>query len=241
MAEGFRSLRTLSLIATIGLALMMVMAFLDIAVGAVQIFDPDAFVFDETDEIPVWLIAVGLFAMLQFPLFLGTVVVFLMWEYRAHSNLRALKAENVEFTPGWAVGWWFIPILNLFKPFQVMREIWCESDPESVPEDGERSFLSSSLHSAPGFMTLWWAFWLLSNFLSNIASNAFEPERPETALFGGTIVVIAGVFSVIAAILAILVVRDITDRQEKRSLVAGQLGPAEPPPPPTFAGEPVDG
>jgi hypothetical protein len=56
-------------------------------------------------------------------------MAFLMWIHRSHRNLSAFGAQGLTFTPGWAVGWWFIPIFNLFRPFQIVREIWQASDP----------------------------------------------------------------------------------------------------------------
>ncbi len=59
------------------------------------------------------------------------------------------------FTPGWSVGWYFIPVANLWKPYQVMKEIWNVS----------HKCLATG-HSVLGW---WWALWLLSNFLGRIA------------------------------------------------------------------------
>ena len=53
-----------------------------------------------------------------------TVVSFLMWNHRVSRNLRSLSARGQRFTPGWAVGWWFVPIMFYFHPYQVMAEIW---------------------------------------------------------------------------------------------------------------------
>src|SRR4029077_9871820 len=39
-----------------------------------------------------------------------TSVMFLIWFRRLYSNLAALGAQELRSTPGWAVGWWFIPI-----------------------------------------------------------------------------------------------------------------------------------
>ena len=62
--------------------------------------------------------------LLQLPVVLTTGIVFLMWIHRANRNARGLGAEGMTFTPGWSVGWYFIPIANLWKPFQAMKEIW---------------------------------------------------------------------------------------------------------------------
>src|SRR5437868_6687462 len=54
--------------------------------------------------------------------FIITGVLFLRWIHRANRNARALGAQGMRFTPGWAVGWYFIPIASLWKPYQAMKE-----------------------------------------------------------------------------------------------------------------------
>lgn len=51
-------------------------------------------------------------------------VMVLMWTYRANKNCRGFGAQGMRFTPGWTVGWHFVPGMNLFRPYQVMQEIW---------------------------------------------------------------------------------------------------------------------
>jgi hypothetical protein len=63
-------------------------------------------------------------AVATFVNFLVLVVIFCIWIYRANYNARQLGATDMKFSPGWAVGWYFIPIANLWKPYQAMCEIW---------------------------------------------------------------------------------------------------------------------
>ncbi|MBI1404869.1 MAG: DUF4328 domain-containing protein [Caulobacter sp.] len=53
----------------------------------------------------------------------GRLIIMLMWFYRANKNARALSS-GLEITPGWAVGFFFIPIMSLYKPYQAISEIW---------------------------------------------------------------------------------------------------------------------
>ena len=76
-------------------------------------------------------------------LFLISAVFVGMWIYRAHANLRDANVEGTTITPGWAVGWFFVPFASLFKPFEAMRELWNASD-------GTDSRL------APDQMKIWW-------------------------------------------------------------------------------------
>ncbi len=84
-----------------------------------------------------------------------TGITFLMWIYRTNKNLHALSGEDMVFTPGWSVGWYFIPIANLYKPYQVMKEIWEVSHKNRTVTD-----------SIVGW---WWALWVISNFLGRLA------------------------------------------------------------------------
>ena len=53
-----------------------------------------------------------------------TTVSFLAWIYRAHKNLKALGAMDLKYSPGWAIGGFFVPLLNMVRPYQVVTEIW---------------------------------------------------------------------------------------------------------------------
>ena len=55
---------------------------------------------------------------------------FLMWQYRFICNMPGLAALGTRFSPGWAVAYWFIPIVGLFRPYQVLQEMWRCSAPE---------------------------------------------------------------------------------------------------------------
>ena len=62
--------------------------------------------------------------LLHFVLHMLTVVIFCIWIVRANKNVRALGANGLRFTPGWAVGFFFIPIVSLWKPYQAMKDLW---------------------------------------------------------------------------------------------------------------------
>lgn len=81
-----------------------------------------------------------------------------MWTYRASANAHTLSSE-MTISPGWAVGWYFVPIMNLFRPYQAMREIWIASHLRG--HWGDRP--------TPGLLGWWWGLWIVTNILGNIS------------------------------------------------------------------------
>ncbi len=80
-----------------------------------------------------------------------TAILVLMWTHRANFNAHQLGVADMRFTPGWAVGWYFIPIAWFWKPYQVMREIWQASgSPASWEQEGRSS------------LAWWWGLWIWS-------------------------------------------------------------------------------
>jgi type IV secretory pathway VirB3-like protein len=223
----YKPLHTLSMI-TIGcLAAQGLLDVAAIILAIAQIVAPGVPV--EDIGVSMWMMAQGIVAMLGVLVYLITVVLFLVWLHRAHKNLPALRAEYLQYSPGWAVGWWFIPFANLVMPFKVVREVWAESSPDISEEP---SFLSESLHRAPVYVGFWWGLWLAMNFVANITSRLFDSTEPDNVI--GYFFIAESTVSIAAVGLAIYLVRDITQRQEKRHAVVGSQPLPEPPPPPSF-------
>ena len=155
------------------------------------------------------------------------IILFLIWEYRAFKNLAALKAKYTEFSPGWAVGWWFIPLANLVKPFQAVRELWNESDPEF---DEEMDFLHVA-GGTPKIVGFWWAAFLLSGIIGSLVDMLIDPRTGMPSNDLPAVLIIASFFKLAAALLIIFIVKGITQRQEQRFNKIAATQPFSPPPP----------
>jgi hypothetical protein len=99
----------------------------------------------------------GIVGIFQVIIFVISGILILKWIYRANYNARQLGASEMVFTPGWSIGWYFIPIANLWKPYQAMKEIWKAS---SNPQSWNSQSVSSML-------PWWWFFWIVSNMFAN--------------------------------------------------------------------------
>ena len=80
----------------------------------------------------------------------------LIWTFRASRNAAVLSVLPQQYRPGWAVGWYFVPIANLWKPYDSMKEIWRRS--AWPPQEG-----------LPPVLGQWWLMWIAGNILGQIA------------------------------------------------------------------------
>jgi hypothetical protein len=139
-------------------------------------------------------------------LYLVCAVVFAMFLHRANRNARALGAEYMKFTPGWTVGWFFVPFANLFKPYQAAKEIWEASRP-----DGGLPVTSSVL-------VLWWGSWLASNVTGQLNFRVGMAAETLSQLSNSTrISILDSVISLVSIAFAYLMVTRLYALQQQRS------------------------
>lgn len=191
-------------------------AALSVANGAEYYFRNTVGLDPFLDEGPVGLIFGGSFAvarLLQLGGLIASVILVSMWTYRAMKNLHLAGAPEVSMSPGWAVGWHFIPIANLWKPFEGVLQIWRGSMAQAgLPV------------KVPAHVGWWWATWIASNFLANIAMrlSGFLEEGP--AYDEGLIVsVLSSAVAVVCTLLLLRTTKDITEAQQ----TAGRASVAE--------------
>jgi hypothetical protein len=234
--QAYRSPVLLSRLAIGGLAVLAGCRLLLVITGVGFIFGPaGAIDLGDGDSMSVWNLVSGLIALLLMPVFIYTVVTFLMWLYRIFSNLPSLRSDQMEFTPGWAVGWWFIPLANLIKPYQAVRTAWAESDPDI---EVHNEFLTTIQSGAPSFMMLWWALWIIGNVVSNVSSRLDSLAEPGEQAILGYVLILESVIWIVASALAIKVILSITGRHvERHARVDSAVMDQPPPPPPTFDSE----
>jgi hypothetical protein len=145
---------------------------------------------------------------------LATIIAVCMWIYRAYDNLAYLRAAGRQYSPGWAVGYFFIPILNLFRPCQVVQEIWRASDP-AVPAEDRYAWQGRPGSVLVGF---WWAFWLVTDIFGGII---FQLDRspdptPATVKIVTLLSAIDDAFAAPAALFLALVIYRIRVRQAEK-------------------------
>jgi hypothetical protein len=153
----------------------------------------------------------GLIGGTQLALQVVAGIVFIAWFYGMYKNLR-LMGRHPRHGTGWAIGGWFVPILNLWRPKDIADQIYRGSDPDSGYTDPlweERT--------VPAVMHFWWAAWVgalilwrVSAVMSREALQGADISEYKNATIAMTV---ADILTVIAGILAVIVVRKLTERQ----------------------------
>lgn len=199
-----RALIALSLLNVIGIAS-------DLA--AHSLYQSELVTSDEIDATDARQAVIGL---VQFIGLIVAIVFFVRWFRRAYRNLPALGAEPLRFRRGWAVWGWFVPILGWFRPKQIANDIWRASDPEAPSAEGGPSRWQEK--PVPGLFQLWWAAYLISTFLDNVAARySLRADDVDGYDAEAVAYMVADTAAILAAVLAVLVIRRTTARQEARA------------------------
>jgi hypothetical protein len=136
------------------------------------------------------------------------VVLFCMFMVRANKNARSFGSP-MSIRPGWAAGYFFVPVVSLWKPYQAMKEIWQGSDP-----DPNAVALAVRVPSLLGW---WWALYLLHNVGSRAVWQVNKHlDGPQAFITAAKVEIGASVASIAAALLAIAVARAVARRQDQR-------------------------
>ena len=123
--------------------------------------------------------------------FVAGIVFYCIWKYRCACNARYFYGGPLRFSPGWCVGYYFIPILFYFRPYQAMKDLY------------EKTYLIFGVKSPTPLLLTWWLFWIFRSFSERIATKT---ENSEAFFFSSG-------FSLISTLLALWVIFTLTRRQ----------------------------
>ncbi|MCW1403046.1 DUF4328 domain-containing protein [Novosphingobium sp. MW5] len=134
--------------------------------------------------------------------YLASAVAIGMWIHRAHKNLYTAGYEGLEFTPGWSVGWFFVPFANLVMPFRAMKELIEVSCPDDTRQ-GVRA---------------WWGCFTIGNIITNLSMQFMvEGDLSETAV---GMDIVANAITIASAIFLYRIIGKVTTSQQSGVFVA---------------------
>ena len=130
-------------------------------------------------------------------------ITFIRWFRRAYFNLH-LKAETLSFTEGWAAGSWFVPFISLYRPKQIMKELYVETQSLLTTKQED-----STVNLNTQFIGWWWALWLIASFLGQFVFRYSLKAESLEALTTATIAsIIASIIGIPLALITVKIIKD---------------------------------
>lgn len=125
---------------------------------------------------------------------LFAAITFLFWLHRAQHQARRLGLPGTT-TPTWAVLVWFVPFLNLIQPMVILGDLWNHAGRARV--------------GGYQWIGLWWSAFLVGGFASTRDAELAGPRNPLLQFQ-----VLGDALLAVAAVLAIVIVRRLTNAHE---------------------------
>jgi len=122
--------------------------------------------------------------------FRAGAVVFIVW---LHGAYRRLDPARRRFGTGWAIGAWFVPVLNLWRPKQLVNDL----------AGGPRRLTRA-----------WWLLFVFAYYFDGLILWNFPDEWADETRTRTFAYIVLEAVAVVAAVLAILLVRRLSRATE---------------------------
>lgn len=109
-------------------------------------------------------------AIIYYSIALLTILSFITWFSKAYFSLN--NKISTKMSPQWSFLIWFIPGLNLFKPYQLIKELFLKYKYEFEDRDLDtKDFLEIN------YLRVWWILFLLNIFVSKVNLYCSETTK----------------------------------------------------------------
>lgn len=144
----------------------------------------------------------AVFGGINFLVVVVCAVAFIRWQRHMARVLIALDGEALAPAVGLSTWGWFIPIANLVIPYTCLKETAIRA-----AADGQRA--------AASLVAWWWACWL-GTFGASMVVVGLQSDEPEPWITAAAAGVISDAPRFLAAVLAIQMVRRLSDQLKQR-------------------------
>lgn len=141
--------------------------------------------------------------------YIVSAVMFIQWFRRAYYNLHQ-KVNRLLHSEGWAAGAWFVPIVNLYRPYLIMKELYRET--KDILVKNEISFSRKYLTDI--LLAWWWVLWISNNFYGQIVLNySMKAETVDELITMTEKALVSNIIGVLLALITIKVIKDYSDME----------------------------
>ncbi len=135
--------------------------------------------------------------------FIISAITFIQWFRRAYFNLN-IKVDSLENSDGWAAGCWFVPILSLFMPYLIMKELYDKTNSLLLKK------FDTYIKRSTLFVGWWWTLWITVNIFGYVIvfSTKFGTESITSSIVTTFLSIIGAFVFIPLAIITIKVIKD---------------------------------
>ncbi|HEY2404664.1 MAG TPA: DUF4328 domain-containing protein [Polyangiaceae bacterium] len=137
---------------------------------------------------------------------LVSVVAFLVWLHQATQRAHSYGFPQPNATPRGAIACWFIPFVNLIRPYTVVQSLYQVSRAHALEARDDW------VGRWPKLLPIWWAAWILGTLLTNVSFKLWTGGHVTAA--AAWLGAVAAPLVLIAALCAAAIVWSIQVNQE---------------------------
>lgn len=132
-----------------------------------------------------------------------SAVTFIRWFRRAYYNLH-VKVKFLSHTEGWAAGAWFVPIVCLYRPFQIMQELYKETT-KYLSKKG----VVMNEKITTSYLGIWWALWVISSLLGQFVFRySLKAETIDEIFISTKFGMVANLMGIPLALITVKIIHD---------------------------------
>lgn len=140
---------------------------------------------------------------LYLAIFIISAITFILWFRRAYYNLHQ-KVTYLNYSEGWAAGAWFVPVVFLFYPLQIMKELYYETH-----ELLEKNQIQPKAKNNQLLIGCWWALWIIVELLSRYEFIKMRSATTvDDVLFLTNFSIVSTILALVNTVLIIKLVKD---------------------------------
>jgi len=156
------------------------------------------------EEGVMMLFGIGVFAVLAL---VAVGALFLWWLWTARVNLPHLINARIHDAPSWVIMAWFLPFINLVRPYQVISEV--DRLSAEAEADGDATVPANHSLLAP-----WWTTALLGTALA-LVYMLVATDTIQQLQLAAWVHLAAGLCTLVSGTLAAIIVLRIMGKQER--------------------------
>jgi hypothetical protein len=133
-------------------------------------------------------------------------ITFIHWFRRAYFNLH-VKMNHLSYSEGWAAGSWFVPFVNLFRPYRIMKELYKATD--TLLKTTSETYTH---RISTGLLGWWWALWIICAIIDQFVFRYSMIARSIDELTFSTVAQMIGlILGITLALITVYVIKDYSD------------------------------